>query len=129
LAAVVLIVCVLVPVMLFCARAPSDIHQSHPRAFTSPLLQLRASPRYPKQWKKHGGALACPNESSVCNADSYSFNLDGTTLYLAMASVFVAQPPKRPPATHGVLGPADRYDLTLMITSKGVAWRGRAQPW
>ncbi len=47
----------------------------------------------------------------------YSFNMDGTALYLALASVFVAQ-------AAGIemsLGQQAMMMLTLMITSKGVA--------
>jgi proton glutamate symport protein len=47
----------------------------------------------------------------------YSFNLDGTTLYLSMATVFVAQ-------MCGVeltIGQQIAICLTLMLTSKGVA--------
>jgi proton glutamate symport protein len=52
----------------------------------------------------------------------YSFNLDGTTMYLALASVFVAQ-------AAGVqmsLGQQLIMMLTLMLTSKGVAAVPRA---
>ena len=52
----------------------------------------------------------------------YSFNLDGTTLYLALASVFVAQ-------AAGVDMPLSTQlamMLTLMLTSKGVAAVPRA---
>jgi len=52
----------------------------------------------------------------------YSFNLDGTTLYLSLASVFVAQ-------AAGVdltLGQQVIMMLTLMLTSKGVAGVPRA---
>jgi proton glutamate symport protein len=52
----------------------------------------------------------------------YSFNLDGSTLYLAVASIFVAQ-------AAGVqlsLGQQLIMMLTLMITSKGVAGVPRA---
>ena len=52
----------------------------------------------------------------------YSFNLDGTTLYLSLASVFVAQ-------AAGVdmsLGQQLIMMLTLMLTSKGVAGVPRA---
>ena len=57
----------------------------------------------------------------------YSFNLDGTTLYLAMASVFVAQA-----ASTTVAGFTFSFEqqlmmmLSLMITSKGVAAVPRA---
>jgi proton glutamate symport protein len=52
----------------------------------------------------------------------YSFNLDGTTLYLSLASVFVAQ-------AAGVnlsFGQQLLMMLTLMLTSKGVAGVPRA---
>src|SRR5438128_5231084 len=52
----------------------------------------------------------------------YSFNLDGTTLYLSLASIFVAQ-------AAGVqmsLGQQIMMLLTLMLTSKGVAGVPRA---
>jgi proton glutamate symport protein len=52
----------------------------------------------------------------------YSFNLDGTTLYLSLASVFVAQ-------AAGIdlsIGQQILMMLTLMLTSKGVAGVPRA---
>jgi proton glutamate symport protein len=52
----------------------------------------------------------------------YSFNLDGTTLYLSLASVFVAQLA----GLHMTLGQQLVMMLTLMLTSKGVAGVPRA---
>ena len=52
----------------------------------------------------------------------YSFNLDGTTLYLSMASMFVAQAA----GVHMNLGQQLVMMLTLMLTSKGVAGVPRA---
>jgi proton glutamate symport protein len=52
----------------------------------------------------------------------YSFNLDGSTLYLAVASLFVAQAAGVP----FTLGQQLILMLTLMITSKGVAGVPRA---
>jgi len=52
----------------------------------------------------------------------YSFNLDGTTLYLALASVFVAQAA----GIHLSWGQQITMLLTLMLTSKGVAGVPRA---
>lgn len=52
----------------------------------------------------------------------YSFNLDGTTLYLSLASIFVAQ-------AAGIDLPLDKQLVicfTLMLTSKGVAGVSRA---
>jgi len=56
----------------------------------------------------------------------YSFNLDGSTLYLAIASVFVAQAAESSGAAHFGLGQQVLLMLTLMITSKGVAAVPRA---
>ena len=52
----------------------------------------------------------------------YSFNLDGSTLYLALASMFVAQAA----GIHLGLGTQLAMMLTLMLTSKGVAGVPRA---
>ncbi len=52
----------------------------------------------------------------------YSFNLDGTTLYLSLASVFVAQAAGVPLT----VGQQVTMMLTLMLTSKGVAGVPRA---
>jgi proton glutamate symport protein len=51
----------------------------------------------------------------------YSFNLTGSTLYLAMASVFVAQAAETTIGWHMSLGQQITMMLTLMLTSKGVA--------
>jgi proton glutamate symport protein len=52
----------------------------------------------------------------------YSFNLDGSTLYLAVASIFVAQAA----GIHLSLGEQLLMMVTLMLTSKGVAGVPRA---
>jgi proton glutamate symport protein len=56
----------------------------------------------------------------------YSFNLDGTTLYLAMASVFVAQAAETTTGFHMSFGQQIIMMMTLMVTSKGVAAVPRA---
>jgi proton glutamate symport protein len=52
----------------------------------------------------------------------YSFNLDGSTLYLAVASIFVAQAA----GVHLSIGQQLVMMVTLMLTSKGVAGVPRA---
>lgn len=52
----------------------------------------------------------------------YTFNLDGTTLYLSLASIFVAQAA----GMHLSFGEQVIIGLTLMLTSKGVAAVPRA---
>jgi proton glutamate symport protein len=51
----------------------------------------------------------------------YSFNLTGSTLYLAMASVFVAQAAETTTGWHMSFGQQITMMLTLMLASKGVA--------
>jgi proton glutamate symport protein len=67
--------------------------------------------------------FGCPkNIVGLVLPTGYSFNLDGTTLYLSLASVFVAQ-------LFGVpmtMGQQLIMMLTLMLTSKGVAGVPRA---
>ena len=67
--------------------------------------------------------FGCPkNIVGLVLPTGYSFNLDGTTLYLSLASVFVAQ-------LFGIemtLGQQMIMMLTLMVTSKGVAGVPRA---
>ncbi len=67
--------------------------------------------------------FGCPkNIVGLVLPTGYSFNLDGTTLYLSLASVFVAQ-------LFGIpmtIGQQLIMMLTLMLTSKGVAGVPRA---
>src|SRR5881398_3183778 len=56
----------------------------------------------------------------------YSFNLTGSTLYLALASVFVAQAAETTMGWHMGFGQQLVMMLTLMLTSKGVAAVPRA---
>jgi proton glutamate symport protein len=56
----------------------------------------------------------------------YTFNLDGSTLHLAVASVFVAQAAEATSGVHFGIGHQIMLMLTLMVTSKGVAAVPRA---
>src|SRR4029077_2642850 len=67
--------------------------------------------------------LGCPRRIvSFVLPLGYTFNLDGTTLYLSLASVFVAQAA----GVHLSIGQQIAMMLTLMLTSKGVAGVPRA---
>ena len=68
-------------------------------------------------------AMGVPREVvSFILPTGYSFNLDGTSLYLSLASVFVAQAA----GVHLTLGQQLVMVFTLMLTSKGVAGVPRA---
>jgi proton glutamate symport protein len=56
----------------------------------------------------------------------YSFNLDGSTLYLAVASVFIAQAAEATTGTHFGWDQQVLLMLTLIVTSKGIAAVPRA---
>jgi len=56
----------------------------------------------------------------------YSFNLDGSTLHLAVASVFVAQAAETTTGIHFGIQQQVTMMLMLMLTSKGVAAVPRA---
>ena len=56
----------------------------------------------------------------------YSFNLDGSTLYLGVASVFIAQAAETAGAPHFALASQITMMFMLMLTSKGVAAVPRA---
>src|SRR5215470_5366586 len=56
----------------------------------------------------------------------YSFNLDGTSLYLTLASVFVAQAAEATTGYHMDFSHQLVMMLTLMVTSKGIAAVPRA---
>lgn len=68
-------------------------------------------------------AMGCPRRIvSFVLPLGYTFNLDGTTLYLSMASIFVAQAA----GVNLTIGQQITMMLTLMLTSKGVAGVPRA---
>jgi proton glutamate symport protein len=121
-ALIVFITCVLVPVILI-ARIPLSkfwhaVKEPWLIAFSTASSEA-ALPRAMEAMERFGVprrivAFVMPT--------GYSFNLDGSTLYLAVASVFVAQAAGVPMT----LGAQLLMMLTLMLTSKGVAGVPRA---
>jgi proton glutamate symport protein len=122
LALVVFVVVALVPVMLL-ARLPIRDFWKYVKepwliAFTTASSEA-ALPLAMENMEKYGVPRRIV---SFVMPTGYSFNLDGSTLYLALASVFVAQ-------AAGIelpLGQQLLMMLTLMLTSKGVAAVPRA---
>ena len=118
------LLCVLLPIALF-ARIPlraflSAVAEPATIAFATSTSEA-ALPRAMESME----ALGVPRRivAFVIPA-GYSFNLDGSTLYLALASIFVAQ-------AAGIHMPWSQQLLmvvTLMLTSKGVAGVPRAVP-
>jgi len=121
-ALVVFVLVVLVPVMLI-ARVPvkrfvKAVREPWLIAFTTASSEA-AFPLAMERMEQ----LGVPRRIvSFVLPTGYSFNLDGSTLYLALASVFVAQAA----GIHMTIGAQLLMMLTLMLTSKGVAAVPRA---
>ena len=121
-ALLVFVLCVLVPVMIV-ARVPIGrflraVREPWLIAFTTASSEA-ALPLAMERME----ALGVPRRIvAFVLPTGYSFNLDGSTLYLALASVFAAQAAgiDMPISTQLVMM------LTLMLTSKGVAGVPRA---
>lgn len=115
-------ICVLLPIMLIC-RIPvrefvRAIGQPTLLAFSTASSEA-ALPLAMERMQEFGVPMEIV---SFVLPTGYSFNLDGTTLYLAMASVFAAQAGE----VSMTLGEQLYMMLVLMIMSKGVAAVPRA---
>lgn len=121
-ALVVFITCVFVPVALI-ARVPL---LNFIRAVTEPVTLAFATASSESALPiamENMEAIGVPRKVvAFVLPTGYSFNLDGTTLYLSLASVFVAQAAGIPMT----FGQQVVMVLTLMLTSKGVAGIPRA---
>ncbi|HSM86220.1 MAG TPA: cation:dicarboxylase symporter family transporter [Candidatus Limnocylindrales bacterium] len=118
----VFLVCVLLPVILI-ARVPlrKFIHAvAEPVSIAFATASSEAAlPRAMESMEAFG--VPRPIVAFVMPT-GYSFNLDGSTLYLSLASIFVAQAA----GIHLTFGQQLIMVFTLMLTSKGVAGVPRA---
>jgi proton glutamate symport protein len=114
---------VLLPIVLFVAKVPlgkfiAAIKEPVSIAFATTSSDS-ALPKALENMEKFG----VPRKIvSFVIPTGYTFNLDGTTLYLSLASIFVAQAA----GMHLSIGEQLMIGLTLMLTSKGVAAVPRA---
>jgi proton glutamate symport protein len=116
------LVLVLGPVMLLfrvpIAKFIKAVREPAVIAFTTTSSEA-ALPRAMESMER----LGCPRKiTSFVLPLGYTFNLDGSTLYLSMASIFIAQAA----GVHLTVGQQIMMMLTLMLTSKGVAGVPRA---
>ena len=119
---VVFLLCVLLPVA-FLARVPlRDFFNAVKEPATIAFATTSSESALPKAMENME-RLGVPRRIvGFVLPTGYSFNLDGTTLYLALASIFVAQA-----AGVNLSWPQQIVMmLTLMLTSKGVAGVPRA---
>jgi proton glutamate symport protein len=122
LALAIFVVCVLLPVAYF-SRVPikkflAAVKEPFWLAFST-TSSVAALPKALQAMEDIG--VPRPIVSFVLPL-GYTFNLDGTTLYLSVAAIFVAQAA----GVHMPIGQQILMLLTLMLTSKGVAAVPRA---
>ena len=121
-ALIVFLVCVLLPVALI-ARVPiRDFFRAVKTPATIAFATTSSESALPKAMENME-RLGVPRRIvGFVLPTGYSFNLDGTTLYLSLASIFVAQAA----GVHMSWPNQIVMLLTLMLTSKGVAGVPRA---
>jgi len=125
-ALVIFVLCVLLPIALL-ARAPirqflKAVWEPFALAFATTSSES-ALPKALENMQRFGVPRRIVG---FVLPTGYSFNLDGSTLYLAMASVFVAQAWETSTGGHFGFGRQLEMMIALMITSKGIAAVPRA---
>lgn len=116
-ALIVFVVCVLYPIAMYFKVPIRRFIEHVSEPFTIALGTASSEAALPKVLENMQKLGVSKKVAAFVIPTGYSFNLDGTTLYLSLASVFVAQ-------MSGVnlsLGQQISMCLILMLTSKGVA--------
>lgn len=116
-ALIVFVLCVLLPIALIARINIRKFIASVTEPVTIAFATASSEAALPKALENMEKFGVPQKIASFVIPTGYSFNLDGTTLYLSLASVFVAQ-------MCGVeltIGQQIAMCLTLMLTSKGVA--------
>ncbi|MBQ7568979.1 cation:dicarboxylase symporter family transporter [bacterium] len=116
------IVCVLLPVMLLCRIDIIRFFKAVSEPMTLAFATTSSEAALPKAMEKMEHFGVPRHIVAFVMPTGYSFNLDGTTLYLSLATIFVAQAAN----IHLSLGNQLLIVFTLMLTSKGVAGMPRA---
>lgn len=116
-ALIVFVICVLYPIALYFKVPIRRFIEHVSEPFTIALGTASSEAALPKVLENMQKLGVSKKVAAFVIPTGYSFNLDGTTLYLSLASVFVAQ-------MSGInlsLGQQISMCLILMLTSKGVA--------
>lgn len=116
------IVCVLLPVMLICRIDIIRFFKAVSEPMTLAFATTSSEAALPKAMEKMEYFGVPRHIVAFVMPTGYSFNLDGSTLYLSLATIFVAQAAN----IHLSVGQQLMIVLTLMLTSKGVAGMPRA---
>ncbi|KAI8606540.1 Sodium:dicarboxylate symporter family-domain-containing protein [Dissophora ornata] len=119
---IVFVILVFLPVVLLCRLPLKDFTRAVGQPFLMAFATASSESALPKAMENMV-AFGCPPEIvAFVIPTGYSFNLDGSTLYLALAAMFCAQ-------VAGVsksVGEQIVIMITLMLSSKGVAAVPRA---
>ena len=121
-ALLVFLVCVLLPVMLVARLQVKRFVQAVIEPVSIAFATASSEAALPRAMESMVAFGVPKRIVAFVLPTGYSFNLDGSTLYLSMASVFVAQAA----GIHLSFGQQLVMMLTLMLTSKGVAGVPRA---
>jgi proton glutamate symport protein len=122
LALIAFLLLVLLPIALWVAKIPLRKFMQAIREPVSIAFATSSDSALPKALENMEKFGVPRKIVSFVIPTGYTFNLDGTTLYLSLASVFVAQAAGIPLS----FGEQLLIGLTLMLTSKGVAAVPRA---
>lgn len=123
LALIFFLLTVLLPIALFIAKIPiRKFIQAIKEPFSIAFATTSSDSALPKAIENMERFGVPRKIVSFVIPTGYTFNLDGTTLYLSLASVFVAQAA----GMHLTFGHQLLIGLSLMLTSKGVAAVPRA---
>jgi len=119
---IVFAVLIILPIILICRLPLRDFVKAVSQPFIMAFATASSESALPKAMENMI-AFGCPPEIvAFVIPTGYSFNLDGSTLYLALASMFCAQ-------VAGIsksVGEQIVIMITLMLSSKGVAAVPRA---
>ena len=121
-ALIVFVLVVLIPVMVFCRIPIKNFFKAVSEPVSIAFATTSSESALPKAMENMEKIGVPRHIVSFVLPTGYTFNLDGTTLYLSLASVFVAQAA----GIHMSFGEQLLLGLTLMLTSKGVAGVPRA---
>lgn len=121
-ALIVFILCVLLPVAMIIKLPVKKFIQAIREPVSIAFATTSSDSALPKALENMEKFGVPRKVVSFVIPTGYTFNLDGTTLYLSLASVFVAQAA----GIHLSFGEQLVMGLTLMLTSKGVAAVPRA---
>lgn len=121
-ALIVFVLLVFVPIMLFLKISIKKFIQAVKEPVSIAFATTSSDAALPKAMSNMEKFGVPRKIVSFVIPTGYSFNLDGTSLYLSLASIFVAQAA----GMHLGIGQQLAIAFTLMITSKGVAAVPRA---